>query len=112
MVSGLRINIFIMKFTAQNPKENILTLTRKLGYRPVSRMEKELSCVRYLMGREYPRFHLYIRKNKEKDGLSFSLHLDQRKPSYFGNRAHGGEHTGEVVTREVERIKKIIKEIN
>ena len=98
-----------MKFIANKPKENVLHLARKLGYRPISSSEGELSCVRPLAGRDYPRFHLFLKEDREKKELSFSLHLDQKKPSYSGSPAHSGEYGGELVERETERIKKIIE---
>lgn len=97
-----------MKFNVKKPKENIRNLGRKLGYIPRSATGSELSFVRPLLGKEYPRFHLYIKE--EKDGLSLSLHLDQKKPSYKGTSAHSGEYEGGVVEEEAKRIKKIIEE--
>jgi len=99
-----------MKLTIKKSKENILNLTRKLGYMPKSFVGEELNCVRPLLGREYPRFHLYIKENKEKNILIFNLHLDQKKPSYRGVPAHSGEYSGEVIEKEMERIKKIVEE--
>ena len=50
---------------------------------------------------------------------SFNLHLDQKKPSYFGHRslgegrlkghAHSGDYDGPVVEGEAERIKDLLK---
>lgn len=98
-----------MKFVVRKPRESIVTTIRRLGYKPILRTEGEFNCVKYLVGREYPRFHLYIKEDKEKDELTFNLHLDQKKPSYSGSRAHSGEYKGEVVEREAERIKKILE---
>ncbi len=100
-----------MKFVVRSPKESIVTLIRKLGYRPLLRTEEEFNCVRYL-GAEYPRFHLYIKEDRKKDEFTFNLHLDQKRPSYSGSRAHSGEYTGEVVEGEAERIKKILEELS
>ncbi|MCH8741726.1 hypothetical protein IH779_02400 [Patescibacteria group bacterium] len=96
-----------MKFNVTRAKENILALARKLGYRPLSKTEEEFTCVRFLASSEYPRFHLYIKENK--DELLFNLHLDQKKPTYAGSKAHSGEYTGAAVEREAERIKKILE---
>lgn len=100
-----------MKFSVKKPKENIYTLARKLGYRPLPSTEEEFNCVRDILGREYPRFHLYIKGDEEKDEIALNLHLDQKKPSYPGAQAHSGEYTGEAVEREAERIKKILEEL-
>lgn len=96
-----------MKFVVKETKENIVNLSRKLGYRPISRSKGEFNCVRPLSGRDYPRFHLFIKE--EKDELTFNLHLDQKRPSYSGSPAHSGEYEGELVGKERERIKKIIE---
>ena len=98
-----------MKFVINRSKENIRNLARKLGYRPITSVEEEFNCVRLLMGAKYPRLHLFIKENKEKDVLDFSLHLDQKKPSYSGSPAHSGEYEGAVVEKEAERIRKILK---
>ena len=99
-----------MKFEIKNPKDNILSLARKSGYFPKRSLDQETSFVRQLLGRDYPRFHLYIKESKDKNIFLFNLHLDQKKPSYEGSRAHSGEYEGGLVEKEVERIKKIISE--
>jgi len=98
-----------MRFVVKNPQDNVLNLARKLGYMPRGIEGQELVFVRLLLGREYPRFHLYIKEDKEKNNLLFSLHLDQKKPSYSGSAAHSGEYKGELVEREAERIRKVIE---
>ena len=99
-----------MHFAVKKPDESILRLARKLGYMPTGSTNDELVFVRPLLGREYPRFHLYIKENKERNSLFFNLHLDQKKPSYKGSPAHSGEYKGELVEKEAERIKQIIGE--
>jgi len=99
-----------MKFILQKPaKENTYTLIRKIGYYPLSKDEKaeETNCVRPLDRSGYPRFHLYLKT--EGNNFIFSLHLDQKKPIYKGAPAHAGEHEGELVEKEAERIKKILE---
>lgn len=98
-----------MKFTTKKPEESIISLARKLGYIPRDIVGEEFNCVKPLRGRDYPRFHLYLKENKEKNELLFNLHLDQKKPSYAGTPAHSGEYTGEVVENEAERIKKALE---
>lgn len=97
-----------MKFKIKNPRDNILSSARKSGYFPKRGPEKETSFVRQLLGRDYPRFHLYIKEGK--DGFVFNLHLDQKKPSYEGSHAHSGEYEGDLVEKEAKRIKKTIEE--
>lgn len=53
----------------------------------------------------YPRYHAYV----EDDGNGFvvNLHLDQKKPSYEGTAAHGGEYDGATIEREAARLKEV-----
>ena len=39
---------------------------------------------------------------------SLNLHLDQKKPVYRGTVAHSGEYEGEIVAKEIARIKNIL----
>jgi len=39
----------------------------------------------------------------------FNLHLDQKQPSYAGAHAHNAEYEGEIVEREIERLKQLTK---
>jgi len=100
-----------MKFTLGKPKDNIVTLARALGYIPLKVFGEEFDLVRPLSGRGYPRFHLYVGKDKIKNELLFNLHLDQKKPSYKGSSAHSGEYEGELIENEAGRIKKIIENL-
>lgn len=79
--------------------------------------EGEFSMVKKIRGNEYPRFHLYIKPafaesfgeaKKNSGQFIFSLHLDQKKPSYEGSHAHSGDYEGDVVKGEAERIKKVL----
>ncbi len=95
-----------MTFKIYNKNYNIRDLVRKLGYKPLGYTPKgELNCVRPLGG-DYPRFHIYLKK--DKDIITFNIHLDQKKPIYKGVTAHSGDYDGEVVEGEVQRIKDII----
>lgn len=96
----------VMVFTIINSKETIVSLVRRLGYKPLGYTpNQELNCIRPLGG-DYPRFHLYIKKDGEK--YIFNLHLDQKRPSYQGHTAHSGEYSGEVVREEGSRIQKLL----
>jgi len=64
------------------------------------------SYVRCLTRDDYPRFHIYIKEEGER--TIFDLHLDQKQVSYKGSHAHSAEYEGEVVQREINRIKSII----
>ena len=100
-----------MKFSIpeKNIKENIIDLSRKIGYLSIGRgrNEAEFSFVRPLKGNDYPRFHLLIKTDNGKDIL-FNLHLDQKKAVYKGSIAPSGEYDGPIIEQEVERIKDLI----
>ncbi len=99
-----------MQFTIQGPfKENLYNLMRKVGYhfQDKEKEQRELSFVR--PPHDYPRFHLYLKTKGEN--LIFNLHLDQKRPIYKGSPAHAGEYDGEVVEKEVKRIKQILQNL-
>lgn len=102
-----------MDFKIKNIKKSINDIMRVIGYQPAYfQNDGEVSIVRKVSGGEYPRFHLYIKEISSIDSsmvLNFSLHLDQKKPSYSGSRAHSGEYDGELIEREAERIKELLK---
>lgn len=100
-----------MNFVIKKPNETVVTLARKIGYRPMGLTDEEYNIVRPLAGGDYPRFHIYVKKNRETGVFYFNLHLDQKQPSYEGTAAHSGEYEGELVENEANRIKKIIEEI-
>jgi hypothetical protein len=98
-----------MTFKLLQGQESAQTMIRRIGYRPLGRTPKgELNCVRPLGG-DYPRFHIYLQE--EGDLFTFNLHLDQKKPSYEGTSAHGGEYDGETVRVEMLRVQEIIKNL-
>ena len=113
-----------MEFVIKNISKSINDLIRIIGYRPtyfqpdISRRSQseccEISIVRQMGRNDYPRFHLYIKENNRpidrSMGLSFifNLHLDQKKPSYKGSRAHSGEYDGELVEGEAKRIRQLL----
>jgi len=98
-----------MIFTIKNnQKQNLVTLTRKIGYRFLNEdKEKKINLIRPLERNGYPRFHIYLKFNSQK--LIFNLHLDQKRPSYKGFPAHAGEYKGGVIEKEAERIKQILQ---
>lgn len=96
-----------MNFTIKNSSDNLNTAMRRIGYHPIKWSDRgELNCVRPLMGQDYPRFHAYV---KEEMGLfKISLHLDQKRPSYEGATAHGGDYDSKIVQEEAQRIQGIL----
>ncbi len=95
-----------MTFTILKTEDNLVSMVRRLGYRPLGYTQAgELNCVRPL-GADYPRFHIYIKE--EAHGSVFNLHFDQKGPSYEGVTAHSGDYDGDVVRDEAARIKEIV----
>lgn len=80
---------------------------RRAGYKFIhnGRTGKD-SFVKSIQGQDYPRFHIYAENKGEKN--IFDLHLDITKPSYTGASAHNAEYDGEIVKKEIERLKNLI----
>lgn len=97
-----------MEFIVKDKGETIVSLGRKIGYRPLGVENEEYSLVRELDRNKYPRFHIYARKRGDSD-VAISLHLDQKMPSYEGSHAHSGEYEGDIVEREAQRIINILQ---
>jgi hypothetical protein len=95
-----------MKFVVKGPlKDNVYTLSRKLGYFFQEKSGNEIKFVRPPKG--FPRFHLILKI--EGENIICNLHLDQKAPKYEGIPAHAGEYDGKVVEEEAERIKRILE---
>jgi hypothetical protein len=82
---------------------NHLLLFRQLGYHPSPHSD---SFIRRLGTGLYPRFHAYLKKDQGR--LMIELHLDQKKVSYEGQKAHSGEYDGELLIQEKIRIQQFI----
>ncbi|OGZ63099.1 MAG: hypothetical protein A2639_01810 [Candidatus Staskawiczbacteria bacterium RIFCSPHIGHO2_01_FULL_34_27] len=95
-----------MKFKVKTNK-SMSDVVRTVGYSETYLQDGGQVSVVKKLGGDYPRFHLYIKK--ENDGFNFDLHLDQKKPSYGGSHAHSGEYDGELIEQESERIKSFFK---
>ena len=100
-----------MEFIIRDKNETIVSLGRKIGYRPMGVENNEYSLVRELDRNKYPRFHIYAKKDDRSNEFHLNLHLDQKMPSYKGNgaHAHSGEYEGDIVEREAQRIRNILK---
>lgn len=96
-----------MDFEVKDIKENVVGVARALGYVIIDTNGNEYNLVRKLTGQNYPRFHIYLTQSGWD--FAFSLHLDQKKPSYEGSHAHSGEYFGPVVEAESTRIREILK---
>jgi len=100
-----------MKFIVKNiSRGNIINLMRGIGYhfQGVSKEKDELTFVHSISSNPYPRFHIYLKENKETGEIFINLHIDQKKPIYKGAPAHSAEYEGEVIEKEAERIKDLL----
>ncbi len=92
-------------------KENCYRFMRKLGYIPQEENDKtkEISFIRKIKGSDYPRFHIYLKKEdckeKGKQKIKINLHLDQKRPIFDKSSSHAAEYKGKVVEEEIGRIK-------
>jgi len=94
-----------MKFSIKNPGGNLVNMGRSIGYIFQGKASgDEASFVRSLERGGYPRFHLYIKI--EKEDLILNLHLDQKRPVYKTAHDHAAEYEGKLVETEAERIKQ------
>ena len=99
-----------MKLEFKNTRSSALSLMRSAGYRFIRNNDRtgEEEYQRRITGGLYPRFHIFLKT--EKDSIQINLHLDQKSASYEGFRAHSGEYEdSEVVKREAENISKIFR---
>jgi len=97
-----------MRFILKNKTgENLNIIMRRLGYHYLGLQAEtsEASFIRPLGQSAYPRFHIYLKPAKGNETISFSIHLDQKRPVYKGQTAHSGEYDSELVREEAERIK-------
>ena len=92
-----------MKISIKNTGENTINLMRKIGYL----FQKENQFIKTLERSGYPRFHIYIKENKEE--IILNLHLDQKRPVYKTAHDHAAEYEGKVVEAEAERIKQVLR---
>ena len=77
-------------------------LIRKCGYGKIfDRYANKVSYVKRLGQGHYPRFHLYV---NSQEPLILNLHLDQKKASYQGQKAHSGDYDSDLVRQEALRI--------
>lgn len=122
----------IMEFEIGNINKSINDIMRQIGYQPTyfsaygrspegRQNEREFSIMRQLGRNDYPRFHLYIKEIPRQSDSSgqmkgknyiFSLHLDQKKPSYGGSHKHSGEYDGDLVEGEAQRIQQLLNANN
>ncbi len=85
---------------------------KRAGYAFIpEREDGQASFARRFTRDFYPRFHIDFTEQKNNQGadiVTFNLHLDQKKPGYAGYSRHNAEYDGEVVEREIERLKSLL----
>jgi len=96
-----------MDFVIKNLQKSVVEVSREISYLIIDNNGEQINMVRKLTGQNYPRFHVYL-KQQGYDFI-FSLHLDQKKPSYQGSHAHSGEYFGPLVEEEADRIKQTLQ---
>lgn len=80
---------------------------RRAGYGQIfDRQSGQYSYTHRFTRDFYPRYHLYIEEQGED--IIFNLHLDQKRPGYAGQNRHNAEYDGEVVEREIARLKSLL----
>ena len=96
------------KIKKESLSNNLRDALRRCGYFGLQdRNTGKISYVRRLSKSQYyPRFHLYI----DDMGVEykFNLHLDQKKESYKGVKAHSADYDEPAVNEEGVRITSII----
>lgn len=96
-----------MKINIGKFNGNIRNTLREAGYHPdKTQRGGEISFSRPLLGDYYPRFHLYYKEEKSE----LNLHLDHKTPKYQSSSDHAAEYKGELVEKEVKRLKSIFIE--
>ncbi len=86
---------------------NWRVMLSRLGYHDhIERKSRQLSYIHRLKSLQYPRFHVYL-EMLDQD-VRLNIHLDEKMASYEGQTRHSGDYDGELVRKEVERIKQFI----
>lgn len=91
-------------------QETLQNFMRRCGYFLIGEENGEFAFARPMTISKsgYPRFHAYIKFDNVSRETSLNLHLDQKKPVYKGSSAHAGEYDGDLVLREMDRIKSFL----
>ena len=100
-----------MKILIENISDNPANALRSCGYHFERQHEAtgEISAARDLGAGGFPRLHCYAKPATNGKDLEINLHLDQKRPSYGGSHAHGGEYEGEIIQQEAVRIQSILQ---
>lgn len=85
-----------------NNDGNLYNKLRTAGYHP-DKIQRSgyFSFSRSIFNTKYPRFHVYHNIEKKET----NIHLDHKAPRYKNAPDHGAEYEGDLIEKEVERIK-------
>ena len=96
-----------MDFKLEDSRISVSEIARRIGYIIIDNNGLgEHNLVKKIHFDNFPRFHIYLKQQGEV--FLFSLHLDQKKPSYGSSHAHNGEYFGPVVEAEADRIQEVL----
>ena len=95
----------IIPHFTKNPTEFL----RSCGYAFEKEDGDELAFVKRISGHDYPKYHIYSRLAVTPNGkeLTVNIHIDQKKPSYGGSKAHSGDYDGPLIEAELRRIREL-----
>ena len=93
--------------------DNALTFMRRAGYGYQKEGSGEVAFTRRMGASPFPRYHAYVSEadsrkpiaGSQQRELMINLHIDQKEPTYGGNRAHSGEYNGPVIQQECDRLR-------
>lgn len=88
-----------------SPRDPPHVFMRVAGYARHTNRAGEESYVRRVSEYDFPRYHVYVTIGAE---VIFSIHIDQKAPTYDGLSAHAGEYDGPLVEDEVRRIARAV----
>ena len=99
-------NLRNMQFKFKKLTTNIIDLMQKAGYSYRGVYNGDMNFIKRIGLDEYPHYHIYIKEQENE--FIMNMHLDQKKPSYEGAAAHNAEYNGELIEKEMERVKRLI----
>jgi hypothetical protein len=103
-----------MEFKVKDKGQTGLEIARQIGYflqNPIADND-EYSLVREIrQGYRYPRFHIYLKRDRENNWLVINFHLDEDSHSHEGKRLRDnlGSHEDDSFEKEAGRVKNILE---
>ncbi|MFH1099149.1 MAG: hypothetical protein V1723_04525 [Candidatus Uhrbacteria bacterium] len=107
---------------------NAIMFMRRAGYGFQKESGNEIGFIRRIGSPDFPRYHAYVKEvrsgklevgggklgvgsgdgeNRGAYELQVNLHVDQKRPTYEGSHAHGGEYDGSLVEQEAARLRQL-----